>query len=245
MEDAQAWRAWNAWRYVLHAVEKIAPEVLEDLARLVPLYQEARPHMRGPYWSAFDWEGLEEAVKILAEGPEEPLTKLRSLREGLLSWGRRWNLAHPEPLSFAMHNLGWWAQAPELAGRYVSNSSPMVNFFSPPPFRPPEPPLPIYGSENSNWAKVEQKLREACEAWLQEYRSRYEEWALSLRELQKHARWWVAHRVKRWSLRTLSKRAKLEGLVDKEGRVLVEAASPSAIAKAIANLEKELGIAPA
>ncbi|WP_448377615.1 hypothetical protein [Fervidobacterium sp.] len=241
MEDAQAWRAWNAWRYVMHAVAEIAPEVLEDLARLVPLYQEARPHMRGPYWSAFDWESLEEAIKILGilEGPEEPLTKLRSLREGLLSWGRRWNLAHPEPLNFAIQNLGGWAQAPEVAGKPVFYMSPPVDFFSPPPFRPPELPLPIHGSENSNWANVEQKLREAFEAWLQGCRSRYEEWALRKPELLKHARWWVAHRVKKWSIRTLHDRAREEGLV-RRGRVLIEKASPATISEAISRLDREL-----
>lgn len=55
------------------------------------------------------------------------------------------------------------------------------------------------------------------------------------RELLKHARWWVAHKVKGWSLRTLARRARLEGLVDNEGRVLIEEAAPSAVAKAIAS----------
>jgi hypothetical protein len=48
MEDAEAWRRWNAWRYVLHALEEIAPEALEDLACLVPVYREAAPHMEPP-----------------------------------------------------------------------------------------------------------------------------------------------------------------------------------------------------
>jgi hypothetical protein len=48
MEDAKAWRRWNAWRYVLEALEEIAPEALEDLARLVPVYREAAPTWTAP-----------------------------------------------------------------------------------------------------------------------------------------------------------------------------------------------------
>jgi hypothetical protein len=48
MGDAEAWRRWNAWTYVLEALEEIAPEALEDLACLVPVYREAAPHMERP-----------------------------------------------------------------------------------------------------------------------------------------------------------------------------------------------------
>lgn len=48
MKDSEVWRRWNAWRYVLHAVTEVAPEVFEDLARLVPVYREAAPHMDRP-----------------------------------------------------------------------------------------------------------------------------------------------------------------------------------------------------
>jgi hypothetical protein len=64
MGDAEAWRRWNAWRYVLHALEEIAPEALEDLARLVPVYREAAPHMDHPGWYIHDWESLGKALEV-------------------------------------------------------------------------------------------------------------------------------------------------------------------------------------
>ncbi|GAB5603911.1 hypothetical protein FJNA_24370 [Thermus sp. FJN-A] len=245
MEYAGRWRRWNAWRYVLHAVERIAPEVLEDLARLAPVYREAAPQMDRPGWYIYDWESLEEAIETLEGIPslEEALVRLRDLREALLAWAGRWNLVHPEPLSWALENLRVWAQAPDLGGKPLVYTSPMVDVPPPPPFRPPEFSPPVYGTKGGSWPEVEARLRQVFEEWLEEYRALYEEWALPHRELWKHAHWWVAHKVKGWSLRTLAKRARLEGLVDKEGRVLLEEASPSAIAKAIARLEESLGIA--
>jgi hypothetical protein len=81
MGDAEAWRRWNAWRYVLHALEEIAPEALKDLARLVPVYREAAPHMDRIY----DWESLEEALKflMLVSGSEESLAKLKDFSPAL------------------------------------------------------------------------------------------------------------------------------------------------------------------
>lgn len=247
MGHSEAWRRWNAWRYVLHAVEQIAPEALEDLARLVPIYLEAAPHMDRPGWYIYDWESLEEAIETLEGIPgyeEDFLAKLRDLREALLAWGRKWNLPHPEPLSWALQNFPFWTKAPAFAGKPMWYASPMVDIPPLPPFRPPEFSPPVYGAEKSSWPEIEKGLRQAFESWLRECRALYEEWALPHRELQKHARWWVAHRVKGWSLRTLTKRARLEGLVDREGRVLLEEAAPSAIAKAIANLDRTLGLVP-
>jgi hypothetical protein len=73
--------------YVLEALEEIAPEALEDLARLVPVYREAAPHMDGRpgwYYGIIDWESLEEAIRITMVVPslEESLAKLRDFREG-------------------------------------------------------------------------------------------------------------------------------------------------------------------
>jgi len=83
MGDAEAWRRWNAWRYVLEALEEIAPEALEDLARLVPVYREAAPHMDRPGWYSgiIDWESLEEAIRITMVVPslEESLAKAKGL----------------------------------------------------------------------------------------------------------------------------------------------------------------------
>ncbi len=247
MDHSEAWRRWNAWRYVLRAVEQIAPEALEDLARLVPLYREAAPHMGRPGWYIHDWESLEEAIETLEGIPgyeEDFLAKLRDLREALLAWGRKWNLPHPEPLSWALQNFPFWTEAPAFAGKPMWYASPVVDFPSLPPFRPPEFSPPVYGAEKSSWPEIEKGLRQAFESWLRECRALYEEWALPHRELQKHARWWVAHRVKGWSLRAMTERARLEGLVDREGRVLLEEAAPSAIAKAIANLDRTLGLVP-
>jgi hypothetical protein len=123
MGDAEAWRRWNALRYVLEALEEIAPEALEDLARLVPVYREAAPHMDRPgwYYGIIDWESLEEALRIITDVPgfEESLAKLRDFREALLAWGRRWNLAHPEPFSWAIQHFPIWAKAPEVAGKAI------------------------------------------------------------------------------------------------------------------------------
>lgn len=111
-------------------------------------------------------------------GYEEPLAKIRDFREALLAWGRRWNLAHPEPLGWAMENLRVWAKAPELAGKPVVYTGPVVVIPPPPPFRVPEFDPPIYGGEKTgSWAKVEERLRQAFESWLREYRALYEEWA--------------------------------------------------------------------
>jgi len=247
MDHSEAWRRWNAWRYVLRAVEQIAPEALEDLARLVPLYREAAPHMDRPGWYIYDWESLEEAIETLEGIPgyeEDFLAKLRDLREALLAWGRKWSLLHPEPLGWATENLRLWAKVPDFAGKPMVYTGPMVDIPPLPPFRPPEFSPPVYGAEKSSWPEIEKGLRQAFESWLGECRALYEEWALPHRELQKHARWWVAHRVKGWSLRAMTKRARLEGLVDREGRVLLEEAAPSAIAKAIANLDRTLGLVP-
>lgn len=237
MGDAEAWRRWNAWTYVLEALKEIAPEALEDLARLVPVYREAAPHMDRPGWYIHDWESLGKALEALTDVPslEESLAKLRDFREALLAWGRRWNLAHPEPLSWAMENLRVWAKVPEVARKPVVYTGPLVNIPPFPPFRPPEFSPPILGS----WSEVEKELRQAFESWLRECRAQYEEWALPHRELLKHARWWVAHRVKGWSIRTLHQRARKEGLV-KSGSVLIEKGSPSTISEAINRLDREL-----
>jgi hypothetical protein len=242
MGDAEAWRRWNAWRYVLHALEEIAPEVLEDLARLVPVYREAAPHMDRPGWYIHDWESLGKALEALTGVPgyEESLAKLRNFRKALLAWGRRWNLAHPEPLGWAMENLRVWAKVPEVARKPVVYTGPLVDIPPFPPFRPPEFDPPIYGSEKlGSWSEVEKELRQAFESWLRECRALYEEWALHKRELLKHARWWVAHRVREWSIRTLHQRARKEGLV-KGGSVLIEKGSPSTISEAINRLDREL-----
>ena len=247
MDHSEAWRRWNAWRYVLRAVEQIAPEALEDLARLVPLYREAAPHMDRPGWYIYDWESLEEAIETLEGIPgyeEDFLAKLRDLREALLAWGRKWNLPHPEPLSWALQNFPFWTKAPAFAGKPMWYAGPVVDFPSLPPFRPPEFSPPVYGAEKSSWPKIEKGLRQAFESWLGECRALYEEWALPHRELQKLVRWPVGHRGKGWSLRAMTKRARLEGLVDREGRVLLEEAAPSAIAKAIAKLDRALGLVP-
>ena len=50
--------------YVLEALEEIAPEALEDLARLVPVYREAAPHMDHPGWYIHDWESLGKALEV-------------------------------------------------------------------------------------------------------------------------------------------------------------------------------------
>jgi|GEM_PF-1025425 len=244
MEDAKAWRRWNAWRYVLHALEEIAPEALEDLARLVPVYREAAPHMYRPGWyiQIYDWESLGKALEVQTGVPgfEESLAKVRDFREALLAWGREWKLAHPEPLSWAMDNLRHWAKFPKVAGKRLIFISPDVDIPPFPPFRPPEFDPPIYGSKKlGSWKEVEKELRQAFESWLRECQAQYEEWALHKRELLKHARWWVAHRVKEWPIRTLHQRAREEGLV-KDGRVLIEKASSSTISEAIDSLDRAL-----
>jgi hypothetical protein len=244
MGDAEAWRRWNAWRYVLEALEEIAPEALEDLARLVPVYREAAPHMdrSGWYYGIIDWESLEEALKFLTlvSGSEESLAKLRDFRKALLAWGRRWNLAHPEPFSWAIQSFPFWAKVPEVAGRAIFYSSPMVDIPPFPSFHPPEFDPPLSGDKRlGGWKEVEKELRQAFESWLRECRALYEEWALPHRELPKHARWWVAHRVKGWPIRNLHQRAREEGLV-KDGRVLIEEASPATISEAISRLDQEL-----
>jgi hypothetical protein len=242
MGEAEAWRRWNAWRYVLHALEEIAPEALEDLACLVPVYREAVPHMDRPGWYIHDWESLGKALEALTGVPgyEESLAKVMDFRKALLAWGHRWNLAHPEPLGWAMENLRVWAKVPEVARKPVVYTGPLVNIPPFPPFRPPEFSPPIYGSKKlGSWTEVEKELRQAFESWLCECRAQYEEWALHKRELLKHARWWVAHRVKGWSIRTLHQRARKEGLV-KDGRVLIEEAKPSTISEAINSLDREL-----
>jgi hypothetical protein len=126
MGDAEAWRRWNAWRYVLQALEEIAPEVLEDLARLVPVYREAAPHMDRPgwYYGIIDWESLEEALRIITDVPslEESLAKLGDFRKALFAWERRRNLAHPEPLSWAIQHFPIWAKAPVVAGKAISSA---------------------------------------------------------------------------------------------------------------------------
>jgi hypothetical protein len=121
MGDAEAWRRWNAWRYVLHTLEEIAPEALEDLACLVPVYQEAAPHMDRPGWYIHDWESLGKALEALTGVPgyEESLAKLRDFRKALFAWERRWNLAHPEPLSWAIQHFPIWAKAPVVAGKAI------------------------------------------------------------------------------------------------------------------------------
>jgi hypothetical protein len=125
MGDAEAWLGWNAWRYVLHALKEIAPEALEDLACLVPVYREAAPHMDRPGWyiQIYDWESLGTALEVQTGVPGfEALAKVRDFRKALLAWGRRWNLAHPEPLSWAIQHFPIWAKAPVVAGKAISSA---------------------------------------------------------------------------------------------------------------------------
>jgi hypothetical protein len=123
MGDAEAWRRWNAWVYVLHALEEIAPEALEDLACLMPVYREATPHMDRPGWYIHDWESLGTALEVQTGVPGfEALAKVRDFRKALLAWGRRRNLAHPEPLSWAIQHFPIWAKAPVVAGKAISSA---------------------------------------------------------------------------------------------------------------------------
>jgi hypothetical protein len=187
----------------------------------VLVYREAAPHVYRPGWYIHDWESLGKALEVQTGMPgyEESLAKLGDFREDLLAWGRRWNLAHPEPLGWAMENLRVWAKVPEVARKPVVYTGPLVNIPPFPPFRPPEFSPPIYGSKKlGSWSEVEKELRQAFESWLRECRAQYEEWALHKRDLLKHARWWVAHRVKRWPIRNLHQRARKEGFL----RVLLD-----------------------
>ena len=87
---------------------------------MVPVYREAAPHMDHIY----DWESLEETLKypMFVSGSEESLAKLKDFRKALLAWGRKWNLAHPEPLGWAIQHFPIWAKAPEVAGKAISSA---------------------------------------------------------------------------------------------------------------------------
>jgi hypothetical protein len=84
------------------------------------------PHMDRPGWyiGIHDWESLGKALEALTGVPgfEESLAKLRDFRKALFAWERRWNLAHPEPLSWAIQHFPIWAKAPVVAGKAISSA---------------------------------------------------------------------------------------------------------------------------
>ncbi|WP_146237993.1 hypothetical protein [Meiothermus sp. PNK-Is4] len=210
----------------------LAPEVLKDLAGLLPTYQGATRYRDDPGIYLSDWEGLCESQAVLAYARLEDLPPgrwrdglkaLDELQHALVRWATGWNLNHPRVLDWALQHLDMWARMPEHTGKPIPLYwGPVVVVPPTPRFTTPEFALPIHGGEKTgDWRTVEARLREAVEAWLGEYRALWHAWALPNQELQKHARWWVLRVVKGLSYTTIADQGE-EPLTDDAVRKAVE-----------------------
>lgn len=219
---------WKLWTLVFRALEKYAPEALEDLARI--------PYPRGALEAARVW-GWPALVR--AEGEEA-----HGLREALESWGKRWNLGHPIALDLALQTLEDWARGiarpPRLGPGFVG---PVVDL---PAHPPPSLPLPPWHPLQESWDSYRARVEALVGAALEGYRKAVLEaeglTGRALREAQGSAVVFVLHRVKGWPLRSLRARAKEEGLVER-GRVVVPALSPAAMWERLKRFEEALGVA--
>lgn len=150
----------EAWRLFWQALAERAPEVLEELRNLLPLYREAFPALER--FRVWNWGSLERAVPYAPLAGEAGQALLR-LRENLLAWAGRWGLSGPEePLDAALQALSLWSADPSLPfsfGRVhvYDKAGPILVI---PPFDP----------TMETWNDFEARARGQFEAWLRAYR---------------------------------------------------------------------------
>lgn len=198
-----------AWALFWVALREEAPEVLEDLKGLLPLYREAAPAIK--VLGVWSWASLERAAgtaRVFREVPPhaipsgwEPVVgragqALLHLREALLAWAGRWGLSGPEePLDAGLQSLALWAADPGLPFGFALVEG-VVDKAGPGLEIPPFDPLA------EDWAAFEARARERFEAWLRAYR----DWAqlqAERPELAVHARW-LAFRKRGLSYRQIA-----------------------------------------
>lgn len=233
-------RAWRAWVLVFRTLERIAPEVLEELAQGVPPYPPA--FGQGVYqWG--DLAGMREDSEppgtafvhgLLLKGQDAEA--VRGFREALLAWGQRHNLAHPLALDLAVQVKRGWA-----LGIPSPNLPPILSSL---PYKVDAqlaPSLPNWEPARESWQDYLSEVKKSLNAYKKRVVEQ-EKPTWTIRHPKEGAILFVLHRVKNWPLRSLRERARAEGLVEK-GRVIVPKLSPTALWERLQRFEKLLGIA--
>lgn len=189
------------WNHLWRAVSEEAPEVLDDLRTLQPVYAAAAGAI-GEY-HVWGWFSLERACHN--PGCDAALLQLR---DAIRTWAGRWSLSGPtEPLEAALSALMLWQVEPALS--FGDGVVRLVDKSAPPP-----PELPAYDPHIETWLEFEYRAKTIFEEWLRETK---EHAALvhDRPEIEHHARW-LALRIKGC---TYSKIIDLDGLPISEDTV--------------------------
>ncbi|MBI5812336.1 MAG: hypothetical protein HZB27_07055 [Meiothermus silvanus] len=191
------------WNHLWRAVSEEAPEVLDDLRTLQPVYAAAVGAIEKN--RVYNWFSLERACHD--PGCDAALLQLR---DAIRTWAGRWSLSGPaEPLEAAFSALTLWQVEPTLpfgdgVVRLVDKGEVAT--------LPPE--LPVYDPFVEPFPDFEHRARTIFEEWLRDNK----EHAALVRdrpEIERHARW-LALRIKGC---TYSKIIDLDGLPISEDTV--------------------------
>lgn len=201
------------WDHLWRAVSEEAPEVIDDLQTLQPVYAAAAGAIEQN--RVYNWFSLERACQ------ESGDPTLARLRDAIRVWAGRWSLTGPtEPLDEALSFLFWRSVYPKarfgLGGVLVYD----LVTLEPPKFPEFDPVL-------GDWSEFEHRAKTVFREWL----SRNKEHAALVRdrfETERHARW-LALRIKGYSY---SKITDLEVLP----------LSEDAVQHAVKRLAAELGL---
>ena len=118
---------WRLWQALFSAIEEVAPEILSDLAELLPQARKTREELQRFYGQGvLRWAALEP----LTQSPSY-FHEARAFAQALESWARRWKLYHAEVLEWALIQLEIWLDRPHLIGK-MAVGTPIL--FSPPEF---------------------------------------------------------------------------------------------------------------
>lgn len=182
------------WSHLWRAVSEEAPEVIDDLQTLQPVYAAAAGAIKQN--RVYNWFSLEREC----HNPGCDAALLR-LRDAILAWVGRWSLSGPtEPLDEAFSTLWRWQVDPKarfgLGGVWVYK-----------PLNLEFPKLPEFDPVFGDWSEFEHRVKTLFDGWLRKTK----EQAALVRdrfETERHARW-MAVRIKGYSY---SKIIDLEGL---------------------------------
>ena len=178
---------WRLWQALFSAIEEVAPEILSDLAELLPQARKTREELQRFYGQGvLRWAALEP----LTQSPSY-FHEARAFAQALESWARRWKLYHAEVLEWALIQLEIWLDRPHLIGK-MAVGTPIL--FSPPEFPTFEPPpwKPLDKAPANDYLR---KLDEAYRAYRAQVAAILRKWEFTRKELYKHARW-LALRLK-------------------------------------------------
>lgn len=241
--DVSPFARWAAWFRVFRTLEALAPEALEDLAR-IPYPKEALRELKAHGWLP------EEGLEGLDPGPS-----VEGLKHALTAWQARWRLPGPWPQALALQALEWWHEGggspprlpPILQGAWVEGTDPPP----PPPLELPrwEPPALAFPwgegrrRKMRSWEAYRRAAQRQLDQLLKElYREKLPQPRVGLKgDFEEGLSLFVLHRVKGWPLRGLYGRARHEGLV-RGGRVVVPRLSVSSAHERLKRIEVLLGL---